>query len=105
MSERSLHRSPSMKKHFLLLLSTTCVLASLALAQNTPSRQEQGKDAAPPAQPAKQRSGEGNSAAPAQPAQDASKRGSKLSPEERKELRQQIHEAGHELYPRKRSAP
>jgi general stress protein YciG len=91
-----------MKKHFLLLLSTTCVLAGLALAQNTPSRQEQGKDAAPPA---KQRSGEGSSAAPAQPAQDASKRGSKLSPEERKELRQQIHEAGHELYPRKRSAP
>jgi hypothetical protein len=42
---------------------------------------------------------------PAQPAQDAAQRSSRLSPEERKELRQQIHEAGTDLYPRKRTAP
>ncbi len=34
--------------------------------------------------------------------QEAERRPPKLSPEERKELRQQIHEAGHDLYRQKR---
>ena len=96
-----------MKKRFLpLYLLATCYLAGLAMAQPAPSRPAPGRqDAAPPAQQPKQRSDDGRSAAPAQPAQDASQRSSRLSPEERKELRQQIHEAGTDLYPRKRTAP
>ena len=37
--------------------------------------------------------------------QESARRPSKLSPEERKELRQQIHEAGHDLYHPKRHPP
>ena len=106
-SDRSLNRSPSMKKRLLpLYLLTTCCLAGLAMAQPAPSRPGQGRqDAAPPAQQPNQRRDDARPAAPPQPAQDAAQRSSRLSPEERKELRQQIHEAGHDLYPRKRTAP
>ena len=106
-SDRSLNRSPSMKKRLLpLYLLATCCLAGLAMAQPAPSRPGQGRqDAAPPAQQPNQRRDEARPATPPQPAQDAAQRSSRLSPEERKELRQQIHEAGHDLYPRKRTAP
>jgi hypothetical protein len=109
-SDRSLNRPPLMKKRLLpLYLLTTCCLAGLAMAQPAPSRPGQGRqDAAPPAPPAQQpnqRRDDARPAAPPQPAQDAAQRSSRLSPEERKELRQQIHEAGHDLYPRKRTAP
>ena len=106
-SDRSLNRSPLMKKRLLpLYLLATCCLAGLAMAQPAPSRPGQGRqDAAPPAQQPNQRRDEARPATPAQPAQDAAQRSSRLSPEERKELRQQIHEAGHDLYPRKRTAP
>lgn len=106
-SDRSLNRSPLMKKRLLpLYLLATCCLAGLAMAQPGPSRPGQGRqDAAPPAQQPNQRRDEARPATPAQPAQDAAQRSSRLSPEERKELRQQIHEAGTDLYPRKRTAP
>ena len=106
-SDRSLHRSPLMKKRLLpLYLLATCCLVDLAMAQPAPSRPGQGRqDAAPPAQQPNQRRDEARPATPPQPAQDAAQRSSRLSPEERKELRQQIHEAGHDLYPRKRIAP
>jgi hypothetical protein len=106
-SDRSLNRSPSMKKRLLpLYLLTTCCLAGLAMAQPAPSRPGQGRqDATPPAQQPNQRRDDARPATPPQPAQDAAQRSSRLSPEERKELRQQIHEAGHDLYPRKRTAP
>ena len=106
-SDRSLNRSPLMKKRLLpLYLLATCCLAGLAMAQPAPSRPGQGRqDAAPPAQQPNQRRDDGRPATPPQPAQDAAQRSSRLSPEERKELRQQIHEAGHDLYPRKRTAP
>ena len=106
-SDRSLHRSPLMKKRLLpLYLLAICCLVDLAMAQPAPSRPGQGRqDAAPPAQQPNQRRDEARPAAPPQPAQDAAQRSSRLSPEERKELRQQIHEAGHDLYPRKRTAP
>ncbi len=106
-SDRSLNRSPLMKKRLLpLYLLATCCLAGLAMAQPAPSRPGQGRqDAAPPAQQPNQRRDEARPATPPQPAQDAAQRSSRLSPEERKELRQQIHEAGTDLYPRKRTAP
>ena len=106
-SDRSPNRSPLMKKRLLpLYLLTTCCLAGLAMAQPAPSRPGQGRqDAAPPAQQPNQRRDEARPATPPQPAQDAAQRSSRLSPEERKELRQQIHEAGTDLYPRKRTAP
>ncbi len=106
-SNRSLNRSPSMKKRFFpLYLLGTCCLVGLAMAQPAPSRPGQGRqDAAPPAQQPNQRRDDARPATPPQPAQDAAQRSSRLSPEERKELRQQIHEAGHDLYPRKRTAP
>ena len=108
-SNRSLNSSPSMNKRFFpLYLLATCCLASVVMAQPAPSRQGSGQgrqDAAPPAQQPNQRRDDGRPATPAQPAQDAAQRSSRLSPEERKELRQQIHEAGHDLYPRKRTAP
>ena len=96
-----------MKKRLLsLYLLATCCLAGVAMAQPAPSRPGQGRqDAAPPAQQPNQRRDEARPATPPQPAQDAAQRSSRLSPEERKELRQQIHEAGHDLYPRKRTAP
>ena len=106
-SDRSLNRSPLMKKRLLpLYLLATCCLAGVAMAQLAPSRPGQGRqDAAPPAQQPNQRRDDARPATPPQPAQDAAQRSSRLSPEERKELRQQIHEAGHDLYPRKRTAP
>ena len=106
-SDRSLNRSPLMKKRLLpLYLLATCCLAGVAMAQPAPSRPGQGRqDAAPPAQQPNQRRDEARPATPPQPAQDAAQRSSRLSPEERKELRQQIHEAGTDLYPRKRTAP
>ena len=106
-SDRSLNRSPLMKKRLLpLYLLATCCLAGLAMAQPAPSRPGQGRqEAAPPAQQPNQRREDARPATPAQPAQDAAQRSSRLSPEERKELRQQIHEAGTDLYPRKRTAP
>jgi hypothetical protein len=106
-SDRSLNRSPLMKKRLLpLYLLATCCLAGLAMAQPAPSRPGQGRqDTAPPAQQPNQRREDARPATPAQPAQDAAQRSSRLSPEERKELRQQIHEAGTDLYPRKRTAP
>lgn len=108
-SDRSLNRSPSMKKRlFSLHLLAMCCLAGVAMAQSVPSRPaaRQGRqDAAPPAQQLKQRRDDGRSTTPPQPQQDAAQRSKRLSPEERKELRQQIHEAGHDLYPRKRTAP
>ena len=108
-SDRSLNRSPLMKKRlFPLYLLVACCLAGLVMAQSAPSRPAPGQgrqDAAPPAQQPKQRSDDGRPATPSQPPQDAAQRSSRLSPEERKELRQQIHEAGHDLYPRKRAAP
>jgi len=106
-SDRSPNRSPLMKKRLLpLYLLATCCLAGLAMAQPAPSRPGQGRqDAAPPAQQPNQRRDEARPATPPQPAQDAAQRSSRLSPEERKELRQQIHEAGTDLYPRKRTAP
>ena len=96
-----------MKKRFLsLYLLATCCFAGLAMAQPAPSRPGQGRqEAAPPAQQPNQRREDARPAMPAQPAQDAAQRSSRLSPEERKELRQQIHEAGTDLYPRKRTAP
>ena len=105
-SDRSLNRSPLMKKRLLpLYLLATCCLAGLAMAQPAPSRPGQGRqDAAPPAQQPNQRRDDARPTTPPQPAQDAAQRSSRLSPEERKELRQQIHEAGHDLYPRKRTA-
>lgn len=84
------------------------MLASFALAQTAQPGAGQGqtkKDAAPPAQQPKPRREDGRPVTPQQPAQDAAQRSTRLSPEERKELRQQIHEAGHDLYPRKRTAP
>ena len=106
-SDRSLNRSPLMKKRLLpLYLLATCCLAGVAMAQPAPSRPGQGRqEAAPPAQQPNQRREDARPATPAQPAQDAAQRSSRLSPEERKELRQQIHEAGTDLYPRKRTAP
>lgn len=41
----------------------------------------------------------------ARPPQQDGRRPPKLSPEERKELRQQIHEAGHDIYHPKRPPP
>lgn len=105
-----LQQTLSMKTRvFLLCAVSAWAMVSLASAQTAPARPGQGqKDAAPSAPPSKQRGDEGRSAPPvpaAPPAQDAPKRSSRMSPEERKELRQQIHEAGHDLYPRKRTAP
>lgn len=96
-----------------LTLLATCMLAGLAVAETLPPRPAQGQgrqDAAPPAQQPKQRRDDARQAAPTQPAparpaQDDSKRPQRLTPEERKELRQQINEAGQDLYPRKRNAP
>jgi len=101
------------KRFFLLYLLAELALAGVVIAQTTPSAPAQGQkrqDTASPAQPSKQRRDDGQQAAPtqpapAQPAQDASKRPQRLTPEERKELRQQINEAGHDIYPRKRTAP
>jgi hypothetical protein len=113
------------KRFFLLYLLAELALAGVVIAETTPSPPAQGQkrqdasstaqaqkrqDAASPVQPSKQRRDEGHQAAPtqpapAQPAQDASKRPQRLTPEERKELRQQINEAGQDLYPRKRTAP
>ena len=94
------------KRPLSLYLLATCCLAGLAMAQPAPSRPGQGRqDTAPPAQQPNQRREDARPATPAQPAQDAAQRSSRLSPEERKELRQQIHEAGTDLYPRKRTAP
>lgn len=101
------------KRFFLLYLLAELALAGVVIAQTTPSPPAQGQkrqDTASPAQPSKQRRDDGQQAAPtqpapAQPAQDASKRPQRLTPEERKELRQQINEAGHDIYPRKRTAP
>jgi len=108
-SDRSPNRTPLMKNRLLpLYLLVACCLAGLAIAQSSPSRPAPGQgrqDAAPPAQQPKQRSDDARPVTPSQPSQDANQRSSRLSPEERKELRQQIHEAGHDLYPRKRTAP
>jgi LAS superfamily LD-carboxypeptidase LdcB len=101
------------KRFFLLYLLAELALAGVVIAQTAPSPPAQGQkrqDTASPAQPSKQRRDDGQQAAPtqpapAQPAQDASKRPQRLTPEERKELRQQINEAGHDIYPRKRTAP
>jgi hypothetical protein len=87
------------KRLLTLTLLATCMLAGLAVAETPPPRPAQGQgrqDArqAAPTQPT-----------PTRPAQDDSKRPQRLTPEERKELRQQINEAGQDLYPRKRNAP
>jgi hypothetical protein len=95
-----------------LTLLATLMVAGMGMAE-TPPRPAPGQsrqESAPPAQPPKQRRDDARQAAPAQPAparpaQDDSKRPQRLTPEERKELRQQINEAGHDLYPRKRNAP
>ncbi len=72
------------------------------LAEPAGGRGGQGRSDSAPA-PAEQgrRNDESRPSSP----QDAARRPSKLSPEERKELRQQIHEAGHDLYQPKRQAP
>lgn len=100
------------KRFFLLYLLAEIALAGVVIAETAPARPAPGQnrqDATSPAQPAKQRRDDAHQAAPnqppAQPAQDASKRPQRLTPEERKELRQQINEAGQDLYPRKRNAP
>ncbi len=78
-----------------------CVLALVlgpAAAEPQQGRPGQTRPDAPPGEQGRQRNDDGRP--PAQ--QDSGRRPSKLSPEERKELRQQIHEAGHDLYQPKR---
>ena len=70
-----------------------------ATAEPQQGRSGQVRPDAPPAEQGRLRNDEGR---PPPPQQDGARRPPKLSPEERKELRQQIHEAGHDLYHPKR---
>ena len=69
-----------------------------ATAEPQQGRSGQVRPDAPPGEQSRQRNDEGRPPPP----QDGARRPPKLSPEERKELRQQIHEAGHDLYHPKR---
>lgn len=86
------------------LLYRRLCLCALVLALGPAAAEPQqgrGGQAHPGAPPAEQTRPRNDEARPAQQ-QDGSRKPSKLSPEERKELRQQIHEAGHDLYHPKR---
>ncbi len=80
-----------------------CLCAVVIALGPVSAEPQQGRAApvrpdSPPAEQGRQRNEEGR---PAQQ-QEGTRRPSKLSPEERKELRQQIHEAGHDIYHQKR---
>ena len=80
-------------------LSLCALLFALGPASAEPQQGRAGQVRPEPAQGEQgRRNDEGRP--PQQP--DGGRRPPKLSPEERKELRQQIHEAGHDLYRPKR---
>ena len=85
------------------LYSRLCAGALILALGSTFAEPQQGRagQVRPDATPAEQGKQRSDDSRPA-PQQDATRRPSKLSPEERKELRQQIHEAGHDLYHPKR---